>query len=270
MYDLSPLELLKRTLHRWWMLVALMLLGGAAGWLLSQFRHPIYEATAIYQVTLDEQQLVDRGLLTADKLPLQFADQNTYFAPAADLFYDPAVRAKLMADASSQNIQLQQSDFNGTDFYLDRRGLQWFVTVRSIDPATAARLANLWLTAADAALRAAQAHNEQSISLQLQYDSVQKCFAEMDFQQANQCSGTRFDTPVDLDAYLKGLEMQMASAQQSGSGIDPALSFVIVSPANQPSHPVLYSTSLVIVAGSLVGLLAGIVLVQMLPPWKLK
>jgi hypothetical protein len=270
MNDLSPLELLGRTLHRWWMLVALMLLGGAAGWLLSQFRHPVYEATAVYQVTLDEQQLVDRGLLTADKLPLQFADQNTYLAPAADMFYDPAVRAKLLADASSQNMQLQQSDFNGTDFYLDRRGMQWFVTVRSTDPATSAQLADLWLAAADAALRAAQAHTDQSISLQLQYDSVQKCFAEMDFQQANKCAGTRFATPVDLDAYLKGLETQMASAQQSGSGIDPALSFVIVSPANQPSHPVLYTTSLVIVAGSLVGLLAGIVLVQMLRPWKLK
>lgn len=269
MNDLLPLELLGRALSRWWLLVALMLLGGAAGWVISQFRHPVYEATAVYQVTLDEQQLVDRGLLTADKLPLQFADQNIYLTPAADMFYDPAVRAKLVADASSQNIQLQQTDFNGIDFYLDRHGMQWFVTVRSTDPATADRLADLWLAVTDAALRAAQAHTYQSISLQLQYDSVQKCFAEMDFQEANQCAGTSFVTPVDLDAYLKGLETQMASAQQSGSGIDPALSFVIVSPANQPSHPVLYSISLVIVAGSLVGLLAGIVLVQTLRPGQL-
>ena len=267
---LLPHELLGRTLRRWWLLAALMLLGGAAGWVISQFRHPVYEATAVYQITLDEQQLVDRGLLTAAQLPLQFSDQNVYLAPAADMFDVPVVRAKLLADASSQNIPLQQADFNGTDFSLDRRGMQWFVTVRSSESARAARLADLWLAAADAALRAAQAHTYQSISLQLQYDSVQKCFAEMDFQQANQCAGTRFAAPGDLDAYLKGLETQIVSAQQSGSGIDPALSFVIVSPASQPSHPILYSISLVIVAGSLVGLLAGIVLVQTFRPGQLK
>jgi len=68
------------------MLVALILLGGVAGWIFSLFRHPVYEATAVYQVSLDEQQLVNRGLVAADTLPLQFADQNLYLSPAADLF----------------------------------------------------------------------------------------------------------------------------------------------------------------------------------------
>lgn len=270
MNDLSPLDMLERTLRRWWMLVALMVLGGVAGWTFSLFRHPVYEATAVYQVALDEQQLVERGLVTADKLPLLFEDQNIYLAPAANMFYDSTMQANLVADARSHNIQLQENDFNPVNFYLDRRGKQWFVTVRSADPATAARLADLWLADVDAALREAQTHSYQSISLQLQHDSVQKCFAEMDFKQANQCAGASFAAPVDLGAYLKGLETQMTSEQQAGRGIDPALLFVIVSQANQPSHPVLYSVSLMMMGGSLIGFLAGMILVQVLRPVKLQ
>lgn len=264
MNDLSPLDMLERTLRRWWMLAVLMVLGGAVGWTLSLFQHPIYEATAVYQVSLDEQQLVVRGLVAAEKLPLLFEDQNIYLSPAANMFDDFTVRANLVVDARSSNIQLQESDFNPSNFYVDRRGKQWFVTVRSADPAMAARLADLWLANVDAALRTAQAHTYQFISLQLQHDSVQKCFTEMDFKQANQCAGVSFTDPVDLDAYLKGLETRMAFEQQAGHGIDPALLFVIVSQANQPSHPVLYSVSLMIVAGSLIGLLVGIILAQVL------
>ena len=270
MNDLSPLNMLKIMLHRWWMLVALILLGGVAGWIFSLFRHPVYEATAVYQVSLDEQQLVNRGLVAADTLPLQFADQNLYLSPAADLFYDPTVQSSVVADARSQNIQLQGSDINPNVFYLDRRGKQWFVTVRSADPATAARLADIWMATADSVLRDAQAHSNQSVSLQLQHDSVQKCFAEMDFALANQCAGTSFTTPAHLDAYLKELETQMIVEQQTGRGIDPALSFFVVSPASLPIHPVLYATGLMIAAGSLIGLLAGIILVQVLRPEKLQ
>jgi hypothetical protein len=270
MNDLSSLDMLKRILYRWWVLVVLMVLGGAAGCVFSLFRHPVYEATAVYQVTLDEKQLVDRGLVQADKLPLEFSEQNLYLGPAADLFYDPMIRARVVADARLENIQLQESDFNPGVFYLDRRGKQWFVTVRSTDPAGAARLADLWLAATDALLREAQAHADQSMSLQLQYASVQKCFTELDFQQASRCAGVSFAAPTDLDAYLKGLEARMTAEGQSGRGIDPALSFVIVSPANLSSNPVLYSTSLIIMAGSLIGLLAGIVLVQTLRPGKPK
>jgi len=127
MNDLSPLNMLKIMLHRWWMLVALILLGGVAAGSSACFRHPVYEATAVYQVSLDEQQLVNRGLVAADTLPLQFADQNLYLSPAADLFYDPTVQSSVVTGARSQNIQLQGSDFNPNVFYLDRRGEQWFV-----------------------------------------------------------------------------------------------------------------------------------------------
>jgi len=53
--------------------------------------------------------------------------------------------------------------------------------------------------------------------LQLQHDSVQKCFAEMDFALANQCAGTSFTTPAHLDAYLKELETQMIVEQPDGA-----------------------------------------------------
>jgi hypothetical protein len=268
MNNLSPLETLNIILHRWWMLVALMILGGAAGWVFSLFQPPVYEATAVYQVNLDEQQLVDRKLVALDKLPLEFADQNMYLAPVARMFNDPTILVDMVTTARSLNIPLDQNDFNPNDFSLDRRGSDWFVTVRSTDPARAAHLVDLWLGGVDVALREAQVHASQSNSLLLQRDSASKCFSEMDFQKANQCAGTSFADPTALDTWLKGLEIQMTSEQVGGRGIDPAVLFVIVSKANLPSHPVLYTVSLMIVAGSLIGLLLGIVLVQVLKPAK--
>jgi hypothetical protein len=269
MNDLSPLEMFKRTLQRWWMLVALMVLGGAAGWVFSLLQPPVYESTTVYQVNLDEQQLVDRKLVAAEQLPLEFADQNVYLSPVASMFNDPTVLSDMVTTANSQNIPLEQKDFNADDFSLDRRGAEWFVTVRSTDPARAAHLADLWLGGVDAALQEVRAHSFQVYSLRLQYDSLSKCFAEMDFQQANQCAGTSFADPAALDTWLNGLETQIASEQVAARGIDTAVMFVIISPANLPSHPVLYSVSLLIIAGSLIGLLAGIVLVQGLKPAKL-
>jgi hypothetical protein len=268
MNDLSPLDMLRRTLHRWWMLVALMIMGGAAGWIFNLFQPPVYEATAIFQVNLDEQQLVDRKLVADEQLPLEFSDQNVYLSPVALMFNDPTVLADLVAAASSQNIPLELKELDAIDFSLDRRGAEWFVTVRSTDPAWAARLADLWLGGVEAALQAAQAHTNQAYSLRLQHDSVSKCFTEMDFHLANQCAGVNFANPGALDAWFKGLETQMSSEQAAGHGIDPAVLFVIVSNANLPSHPVLYTVSLMIVAGSLIGLLLGIVLVQVLKPAK--
>ncbi len=265
MNDIDPREILDRSLRFWWVAAVGVFLGGAAAWLFTSFRPPVYEATATYSVTLDTQQLAGRLKLDPSQVPTDFASQNPYLAPAENVFYLPGVISRMASDAQAQGIDFTAGDFRPSAFYLDRKGSNWFVSARSTDPALAARLADLWLAAADAALRTAQAHNARAMDLQEQLDRMQACFAGKDLPAANLCAGTSFATPADLEAARSSLQAQAQSERDAGWGIDPALEFTLVRPASAPSYPVLYTRSLVILAGALIGLLAGALVVQRLP-----
>ncbi len=269
MADISPREILERALHLWWAIAGCMLLGGIAAWVFSLSHSPIYEATALYQVTLDQQQLATRLGLDPSQLPLDFTTQNNYLAPAESIFYLPQVVDKLVADANAQGIALTSKDFFSTNmFYMDRKGSLWIASVRRTNPNEAARLVNLWVTEADALLRVVQPHEARALALQAQRSLIQKCFAGNDFTQANQCAGTAIGSSAELDTTLNDLEKQIIAEHQAGMGIDPALQYSFSRPASPPLEPVLYNKSLLILAGAVIGLLIGILLVYFFPSRK--
>lgn len=270
MNDLSPRTLFERILSTWWIIAALMILGGLAGWVFGRFRAPVYEATAAYEVSLDQQQIANRLSIPPSQLPLNAVAQDTYLIPVENSFTDPAVRNRLVADATAQGIKLKYTDINQTNFSIDLRGVLWLIRVRNTDPVVAARLANLWVAAANTALLEEQAHSNQAQALQVQRAAVQKCFSELDFAAANPCAGTSFSTPDVLQAYLNQLDQQINSEMLADHNIDPALTFVVAQPAEPPAQPVLNATGELILAGSLIGLLAGIVIGQLVPAARLK
>lgn len=265
MNDLSPQRLFERALRNWWIIAGLMILGGIAGWMFGHFRAPLYEATAAYEVSLDQQQIAARLSIPPSQLPFDAVAQDAYLLPAVNTFVDPEVRNGLVAAATAQGIQLKYQDINQTYFSIDRREGLWLIRVRNPDPVVAARLANLWVATANTALLQEQVHSDRAQALQIQRTAVQKCFSELDFAQANPCAGTSFSTPAALTAYLNQLDQQINSEVLADGNIDPALSFVVAQPAEPPVQPVLYVTGELILAGSLIGLLAGIVMGQLVP-----
>jgi hypothetical protein len=265
MPELDPQEMLARLLRWWWILALLTVLGGLAGRLASSLRAPIYEATAVYDVSVDGQTLVAEGQVTADKLPLDFPTQNLYLSPADAVFFSTAVEGQLVAQARAQGIPLPANTFDQGNFYLDRNGSNWLISARSTDPSTAARLVNLWLNAADAALKTAQEHTARSLSIQLAVASVRKCFLNASFAQGNLCAGTSFANSADLETFLSTQQQLLTSEREAGQGIDPALDFTLVARARPPTDPDLYSVSLMTLAGALIGLLIAVLIVQFAP-----
>lgn len=265
MSELSPRDTFKRILDRWWLLVTLMLTGGLAARLAGQFLTPIYEASAFYNVTLDQPLIAARMHLDPATLAVEYTIQNSYLEPVEALFYHPDIRAAMIADANTLGISLDLEQLSGEDFSVDRAVGAWFITVRNTDPITAARLANLWVTDVDATLREAQSHSLQAFSLQAQRDAVMNCFNGQVFSQANLCAGTSFTGRSDLEAYLNDLQQQFEAEKLASRDIDPAVSFYISRLAEAPSEPALYNLSYLMVAGSLIGLLAGFLLVQVMP-----
>jgi uncharacterized protein involved in exopolysaccharide biosynthesis len=51
--EFSPRESLERIFARWWIVVAMAILGGVVGWAFHFFHPPVYEATAVLTVTMD-------------------------------------------------------------------------------------------------------------------------------------------------------------------------------------------------------------------------
>ena len=265
MNDLAPLDMLERMLRRWWVVALLILLCGAAGFGFTRLRPAIYEATGEYMVSLNQEQLVASGKVTATEVPLSFSASDAYLSAVADMFTSDEVMTRLNTDAQAQGVLKSGQNLNAADLYLDRRGLRWLLSARASTPKAAASLVNLWMTATDAALQEAQAHAVLSQSTQLAVESIQKCLVDGNFSQANQCAGTSFSSLSDLQNTINTQQQKVITEQAASHGIDPALGFSIVSPAETPTHAVLYGTSLVTLAGALIGLLVGLLMVQFMP-----
>ena len=260
MNDLDSRTIFERLLRFWWVISLGMILGGLAGWVFSRFHQPIYEATAYYQVTMDEQALVKR-LGLDPQTEVDFLMVNPYLTLAADLFYSPDIRESVTTNLDAEGIHLSPADFNTRNFILDRRGSVWFVTARDSDPDRAVKMADLWLQTTDGHLREFQAHAVQLQVLKLQNSLVERCFTDFSFSEANLCAGTTFASLQEVNTFLGGLVDQIATEDVSSRGIDPLLSFVIDRPAVATASPMLYARSNLMVAGGLVGLLIAIVLV---------
>jgi len=247
--------------RRWWLFVVFMLIGGLAGWIISFLLPPIYEATAFYQVDLNQNEVIKR-----DALPgiasLDYARSNYYLDPVAELFFNPKVQAELISAAAQDGISMTIGSIREPTFFLDRRGMVWFITVRDRDPETAALLSNLWLELVDARVHGQLAHASSAEDLQMVHAFVETCFTENSLSQANQCAGTTFSGPSELETYLQDLERQIASEQEASGGLVPVINLAITRLAEPSSAPILYRRGLLMASGSLLGLLLGMLLIS--------
>jgi uncharacterized protein involved in exopolysaccharide biosynthesis len=91
---------------------------------------------------------------------------------------------------------------------------------------------------------------------------VKTCFSGNNLAQANQCAGTTFSGPADLEAYQQDLERQIASEQESSGGLVPVISLAITRLAEPSSTPILYRRGVLMATGSLLGLLLGMLLIS--------
>lgn len=260
MNDLDPRAIFERLLRFWWVLSLAMILGAMLGWAFSRTHPPVYEATAYYRASVDEQALIK--LLGLDpQTELDFLTVNTYLTPLADLFYLPDIRDQVIAALQEEDITLAPGDFNTRNFILDRRGFLWFVTARDSDPDRAVKMVDIWLQTVDHRAHEFQNHLVNSRNLDFQNSLVERCFANFSFTEANQCAGTAFASLSQLDAFQRGLADQIAAETASSRGIDPLLSFMIERPAAASKAPMLFARSNLMIAGALAGLLIAIVLV---------
>jgi len=129
----------QRIASYWWLIPLAALLGGLGGLLFSLAHAPVYEARAVFFVTID---------LTRIPNPLKPLEQNEEdLALAATLgaLMRPDVIQFVLDEASRQSISLNRASLL-KDSAIERRGTFWDLRFHSTNPKTAQLLVNTWAT----------------------------------------------------------------------------------------------------------------------------
>lgn len=241
--DFSPQNMVERALRLWWLIVVLMLWGGAIGWVLHRLQPPIYEARAVVGINVD----ISR---TGSLLQLE---EDQAIGTGGIMFLASPVPEQVVAAANQAGIPMDLETLKRSTT-LERYSYQWVLRWRHSDPKIAADLTNLWLQKGYNALLEAWQHAEKAASLRVFLEGLESCL--------RRSTDTEPSSPLcsiqSLAALQKELQVTGANYQQeklASRGILPSLKFSIIETAAVPDKPVLYGRNTFILSGSLIGLL---------------
>ena len=263
--DISPRESFDRVLCYWWVVALTMAIGGLIGWGVGQISTPVYEARAEYRVLLNDDALLAELQKTGPVEELTYVDRAPYLTPVSEAFYSQEVRRAVQEQALAAGLDFPQDGFRNGQFTLDNRRSDWLVIVRHHDSETAARLANMWIAAADGFLKDAREQSISAASLKLRLDMLTRCFENSSLRDGNRCAGTSFSSLDEMGMQYQEMDRLYQAAFSASDGISPLVSFEPGKAADAPFRPVYYNVSLLMLAGSLAGLIVGGVIVQKLP-----
>ncbi len=257
MDEISPRTVLERTFRLWPLIVLAIVIGGVIGWAVGSLLSPIYESQAEVLITLD-------GNLWAQENHPETQDDVAIFnaiRPINALFYSDATVNGLMAATHLENIPFDKNEMQSM-FTIQRTDLTLFLTVRSSDPNTAARLADLWAQEALPLFQPAHEHALAAYALTLQRDDLAACFEKAALSTGNTCAGTSFVSLEDLQPALHNLDVQISEEQTFSLSLDPAMTLELGSPAAVPVEPARYQRTWLALAGALIGVVLGFTISQ--------
>ncbi|HEY4692787.1 MAG TPA: hypothetical protein VIH16_05070, partial [Bellilinea sp.] len=146
----------------------------------------------------------------------------------------------------------------------------WILRVRHGNPEQAAFLANRWIDLGIAALDSAAQHAITADGLQEYMQSLERCLEQV---AVNAVVPTcPYDTLAELQTNLVVTENEFIVERQAARNLFPQLTYEVTQRATTPQSPVTYGRNNLVLAGLLIGLLAGIAVVTSGLPerWKKK
>jgi uncharacterized protein involved in exopolysaccharide biosynthesis len=237
--------LLGSFLQGWKILVICTILGGIAGLVAASVIKPVYETSAVFTFTIDYSRT---GLLTD-------IEEDQAMEAAGDLIKSTDVITEVIKQASDSGIELTPITVQ-ENFTAERRFGQWLLKVRAGDPATAASLANLWSRVTLTEFQKASQAAVKADGLQRYILSLESCYQQSTSGMSAQplCQAT-YRTKLQTEMENSGKDMQQWLSESRG--IFSGLNFAIAEDAGKPVKPSQHSRGILVLAGSLTGLLAA-------------
>jgi hypothetical protein len=251
MEDSSALDTFERILSRWWLLALLTVLGGLSGWLINFIKPPVYEARASMVVNM-----VYTGRAAS-------TDQTSWLLSSVASMVSPRVLGPELIPEYAEVCK----GITNADLQLERRESVWELVARCSNPQGAADLANAWLDLASTTLSDALVHSLNVEALTTSLELLKTC---KNFSTQEVCKG--FTNVEALQQQIKSLQNEITIEQQASQGIIPSISFRIESHADIPESPSARATGILILAGMVMGMMAGILVITLpsRPPSKKK
>ncbi len=249
-----PLRTIEDVLDYWWLMAALIVWGGAAGWYIHTTRPPVYEAQAVFFLSID---FTQTGELT------QFEQDQAAWGAAGVAVSDPVVD-RVAALAREQGIATDPLSLR-TAAHFERKQARWILRVRDPDPQTAAALANLWAVEGLAALTSAHQSALEAEALRGRLASLQGCLEGAGAGSETPCGATT----EAINAAIQATSAAAVQAQAASQGMLPAMVIGQPEGAGVPREPAQYGRNSLVFAGGMIGFLIGIVVVYLRLPERL-
>lgn len=227
----------------WWLVVAGVLLGAAAGWLFHQARPPQYLARASLSSSID---LNRTGVLTD-------VQEDRLISMAEDLMSDPETFAAVSAAANEQGIEISPDELRKIAS-IEQSYSEWYLGVLHEDASTAAALANIWRDVSYRALQEAYGHAVKAEGLLRFLDALESCLEE----SVAAAPGEAPCQYPDLASLLAEIENTGKKAEEerfASHGLSTALLIAPGEPAQVPEKPTKFGLNSLILAGGLTGFL---------------
>lgn len=250
----APLAVLEESLHFWWFLFLLIVAGGLVGWFIHQARPPVYEAIGEFSASID---FVSTG-------PLSQFEEDVALNTISNLVNSTAMVRSVSAQAREEGIDITARELRRSSI-MERRLDTWQLRVRNIDPQAAERLANIWVEQGRALLLESYRNALEAEEMHRLLLSLESCLEQAVVVEpaGGQCTPDRF---ADIQADMSAAGKLYSEAKLGSGGLSSSL---VLGPAEYigvSSQPVILARNQVVLAGCLLGLLAGILLLQFRVP----
>lgn len=243
--EINLKDIYYRIIKYWWILVLAGLVGGLISLVISFFNAPLYEAHASIKFGYD------------------FDDVNGRNISQSRLDYMESKSSLVVNDSSVinqviQSIRSNEETLGRRNFSIQRRVSLWDLVVRSGNPQEAAEAANLWQTLALQQLEQVRNHGIEAFKLTQELDALNNCIK---FKTQNALCDSIRNLP-DLTNKISDLTSQIDQETKASLGITMANLFEAGDKAQVPDRPIAYDRNLMVLIGTLVGLMLGFLMIN--------
>lgn len=248
--DFTLDSVVQRAFRGWWLVAALTILGGLAGFAFAALRPALYEARAEYTFNID---FARTGILSD-------VEQDQAFEALSDIIFSSQVLEQTATAAQAQGIDIDLAELQA-NISKERALNNWIFRLRMRDPQAVAAVANLWAERALEALKEASRAALEVGVLQSHLDTLERCLSSAVATDPvlGACAGASL---AEIQAEIAAVGDAITTARSASRGMLPGMGYQWTQQAVPAARPVVYGRGRLVLAGALVGLLAAVLLLE--------
>jgi uncharacterized protein involved in exopolysaccharide biosynthesis len=238
--DIDFLEYSKTLSQRWWIIVIFALIGGSLGFLFSNSNPPIYEAHSVLMVGNDYSS-IDPSIWTDTK-------SDSVVNKTSLIVNSKEIQNQIIADFKAKGIIVSSDAFS-----IAKRISKWDLVVQHTDPKVAAEVADAWLDMSFTTLEEARQHSINALAITEKLNILTNCSKEI--TPSTFCAG--ITNNVQLSTEIADLTKALDIEEKESMSISVVITFDKGSTAEIPTQPTVNNRNLLVLIGSLLGLIVG-------------